>query len=169
MPIESDNNAILSVPSPAAPSELELLDTLAEAAGEFDQLADSERPAWRLVNLETARQLRWLASALPALLAAQRDRSQLLRFAGAALTEVRIVELGDWDGGSIQDAMESCGLIECVQRAVPCGEGCRCADDYDSGETASCFLISALGHEAVKAFRDWQDATHVAARAAGGE
>jgi len=82
----------------------------------------------------------------------------LLRFAGHALCDSRADEMGDWDGGAIQDALEACGLIEKVERVVPCSEDCVCREYCDPGETTQCYPFTELGHDAVAAYRAWQDA-----------
>lgn len=98
---------------------------------------------------------RWLISELRA---ARKDKEALLRFAGAALTDARIQEIGDWDGAGIEEAMCACGLIVETQRLVPCqAEGCRCAEFYGYGEMATCYPLSDLGREAVRVFRAYED------------
>lgn len=86
-----------------------------------------------------------------AITTALQDRHQLLRFAGIALREARVGEIGDWDGGSLQDALTACGLLEEREETVPCGSLCRCLDDgfADRGETATCYKFTPLAKEAL--------------------
>lgn len=42
--------------------------------------------------------------------------------------------LGTVDGFDLQELAVKHGLMEVVQRAEPCGEGCNCADYYGSDE-----------------------------------
>ena len=80
----------------------------------------------------------------------------LLRFAGEALTDVRLREIGDWDGATIQDAMLSCGLIEPREMTAACDpDVCRCAEYGDFPQT--CLRITPLGQRAIAVFREWQD------------
>ena len=86
------------------------------------------------------------------------DINKLLRFAGAALTETRVKEIGDWDGGDLQDVMVDCGLLDEVTMAAPCGEECRCREFYSEKDfPITCFRISDLGQRAIEVFRQVQD------------
>ena len=40
-------------------------------------------------------------------------------------------ELGDLDGGWLQEQAEECGLLVRATVTEPCGEGCRCAEYGD--------------------------------------
>lgn len=40
-------------------------------------------------------------------------------------------EVGDIDGGDLQDWAEQCGLLKAEQVTEPCGEFCGCADYGD--------------------------------------
>ncbi len=102
---------------------------------------------------------RWNRRALPS-----GGDTALLSFVGQALTDARVEEIGDWDGGELQDALERCGIIERVHRVTPCSPAgpdgdatCRCAEFYGQGETAECFPITALGKRAIAVYRDQQD------------
>lgn len=54
---------------------------------------------------------------------------KLIAFARWAIEEHRS-ELGDLDGGSIQDKLEDMGLLVRVEVKEPCGEHCWCAEYY---------------------------------------
>jgi hypothetical protein len=56
------------------------------------------------------------------------DLSKLQRFAAAILGDD---EIGDVDGGSIQDFAEACGLLVPTTVSAPCSEECRCAEYGD--------------------------------------
>jgi len=77
------------------------------------------------------------------------ERDTLRRFCGVALQATRVHEIGDWDGGDLQDAMLSCGLIAEVQATEPCGEACRCAEYDDFPQT--CYRVSGLGERCLAA------------------
>jgi hypothetical protein len=51
----------------------------------------------------------------------------LEQFGIMVLAEARD-SFGDIDGGWIQDAAETLGLLVRIQVTVPCGEECRCAE-----------------------------------------
>ena len=52
---------------------------------------------------------------------------KLIAFARWAIEEHRS-ELGDLDGGSIQDKLEDLGLLQRVKVTEPCGEYCTCEE-----------------------------------------
>lgn len=52
---------------------------------------------------------------------------KLAAFGAWAALEFR-ESLGDLDGGSAQDAMERCGVIERRTVTEPCGEACVCVE-----------------------------------------
>ena len=60
---------------------------------------------------------------------------KLIAFARWAIEEHRS-ELGDLEGGSIQDKLEDLGLLERVKVTEPCGEHCRCAEYTDDWPTS---------------------------------
>lgn len=85
----------------------------------------------------------------------EEDCSSLLRFVGEALSESRVEEIGDWDGGDIQQAMEDAGLLAPREVTEACNpESCRCAE---YGFPTTCFRITPLGKKAIATFRAWQD------------
>jgi hypothetical protein len=55
---------------------------------------------------------------------------QALAKFGAAVIEEARGELGDLDGGWLQDKAVECGVLEPVTALAPCGDECRCAE-YD--------------------------------------
>lgn len=54
----------------------------------------------------------------------------LAKFGAAVLEEAR-GELGDLDGGWLQDKALECGCLESVTAIAPCGDDCRCAEYGD--------------------------------------
>lgn len=77
------------------------------------------------------------------------DREQLLRFAGRALSEARVGQIGDWDGGDLEETALACGLLAAHEVTEPCDpEACRCAE---YGLPTTCYRLTELGHEAVRA------------------
>lgn len=85
-----------------------------------------------------------------ALADAQKDKVALLRFAGKALYENRMLSIGDWDGGDLQDTAIECGLLEPFDVEGLCGEECRCAE---VGFPATCYRFTPLANEAIDAAR----------------
>ena len=81
---------------------------------------------------------------------AQKDKVALLRFAGKALYENRMLSIGDWDGGDLQDTAIECGLLEPFDVEGLCGEECRCAE---VGFPATCYRFTPLANEAIDAAR----------------
>lgn len=81
---------------------------------------------------------------------AQKDKVALLRFAGKALYENRMLSIGDWDGGDLQDTAIECGLLEPFDVEGLCGEECRCAE---VGFPATCYRFTPLANEAIDAVR----------------
>lgn len=65
--------------------------------------------------------------------------NKLIAFARWAIEEHR-AELGDLDGGSIQDKLEDLGLLQRVEVTEPCGEQCRCID-YHGEFPAECLRL----------------------------
>lgn len=120
--------------------------TLAEKAQLEARLATSENERHRLqhIVLGHRNQIEGLRSRVAAL---QADQEGLLKFAGIAIHDVRGASVGnDWDGGSIQEAMEACGLIKPRAVVQPCGEGCECAATADFPTT--CYHLTGLGERA---------------------
>lgn len=66
---------------------------------------------------------------------------QLLAFARWVIAEHR-EELGDLDGGSIQDKLIELGLLVGVEVTEPCGELCRCVE-YFGEFPATCYRLDA--------------------------
>lgn len=97
------------------------------------------------MNPETMRELDRIAAANAT---EKADLNNLLRFAGQALSDCHIENIGDWDGGDIQDALVKCGLLQKVERTVPCSVDCRCADGAKSGELTDCYITTPLGDRA---------------------
>ena len=56
-------------------------------------------------------------------------QQKLIEFAQWVIHEHRS-EIGDIDGGDLQDKLEELGLLERVRVTEPCGEYCRCVE-YD--------------------------------------
>jgi hypothetical protein len=50
-------------------------------------------------------------------------------------------ERGDVDGGWLQEAALTCGVLERQERTTPCGERCACAEYHGSGERVTCHPI----------------------------
>lgn len=48
----------------------------------------------------------------------------------------------DVDGGEMQDALVTNGILVQTQVTVPCGEYCRCTDYCCDGETTECFRFA---------------------------
>ena len=53
--------------------------------------------------------------------------SELDRFGLAVFEEMRR-DLGDIDGGWLQDKAEGLGLLSSVEVTEPCGDGCKCVE-----------------------------------------
>lgn len=51
---------------------------------------------------------------------------------GLAVLDAHRQDIGDLDGGYLQDEAERCGLLYYVEVAEPCGDDCRCVsyDDF---------------------------------------
>jgi len=59
-------------------------------------------------------------------------QTKLIEFAKWAIGEHRCEgEIGDLDGGSIQDKLEELGLLVSVKVDKPCGENCVCQEYGD--------------------------------------
>lgn len=74
----------------------------------------------------------------------------LLRFAGAILARHRgddPHDIGDVDGGTIQELAVKHGLFESRRVAAPCGDCCVCAEVGDFPR--DCYFHSTLGEQAV--------------------
>jgi len=67
------------------------------------------------------------------------ENAKLKAFALWALAGYRGGELGDIDGGDLQDKAEALGLLVGVTVTEPCGEGCNCMDWDDFPQT--CYRI----------------------------
>lgn len=77
-----------------------------------------------------------------------KEGERLLGFAGAILTQHRDDgDVGDVDGGTIQEAAEKFGLLEYKEVKEPCGENCHCAENTDF--PTHCYFLSPLGQRAV--------------------
>lgn len=90
---------------------------------------------------------------------ARADHDALLRFAGCALAESRLDEIGDWEGGAVQRAMEEHGLLVPTRRRTPCRSeegGCRCTEYAGSDEEVWCYQFTDLGLRAIVALRQWE-------------
>lgn len=79
-----------------------------------------------------------------------KDYAALLRFAGLML-EAHRDELSDIDGGTAQDAMVACGLLEQLTVTKPCGENCDCA--YSDDFPTECCFETDLARRARKAVK----------------
>jgi hypothetical protein len=55
-----------------------------------------------------------------------RSEADTLKFANIIINGV--LEGSDWDGGTVQDIAESCGLLKKVMAQESCGAGCQCAE-----------------------------------------
>lgn len=95
------------------------------------------------------------------------DIDALLRFAGHALSDRIEGNIGDWDGGDMQEAMVRCGLLAVEQRQVPCAGECACADVVRSGETTDCLITTKLGNRAWREFDRASRAVAAAPKAQG--
>jgi len=63
----------------------------------------------------------------------------------ACLRDSRIREIGDWDGGAIQDTLTKAGILAETPVTESCGEDCRCVE-YDF--PATCYRVTPLGFKA---------------------
>lgn len=107
--------------------------------------------------------VREYAALRSALSQAQRDSERLLQFAGEAIMAVRGSHIGsDWDGGSIEESMERCGLIAKVRATEPCGEDCSCAEWDEFPQ--DCFRATPLGQSAIDAARSSSPVTGTEAK-----
>jgi hypothetical protein len=101
-----------------------LRDTLTEIAEvacmPFPDLATKDEVVAKVVGLEA-------------------ELTKLKAFALWALAGYRGDELGDIDGGDLQDKAEALGLLVGVTVTEPCGEGCNCMDWDDFPQT--CYRI----------------------------
>jgi hypothetical protein len=75
--------------------------------------------------LNARRELEAAQSATPA-----SEGDKLLALFGAWAMDTHRDDVGDLDGGSIQDQLEKLGMLESVNVTEPCGEFCKCAE-YD--------------------------------------
>ena len=82
----------------------------------------------------------------------------IARFAGLVMREAR-GELGDLDGGWLQDRMIECELLHEVRVEGPCSEEhCRCAEYHGSdGFPAECLRPTALGQRVLRLSDRQQD------------
>lgn len=155
--LERENAVLSGRASERAPDDiLATFRRYAEAASEYaDCLKRAYMGDFRSVaedrDLDDAvRELREVRTEFVAELTHLRaERDTLRRFCGVALQATRVHEIGDWDGGDLQDAMLSCGLIAEVQATEPCGEACRCAEYDDFPQT--CYRVSGLGERCLAA------------------
>ena len=82
----------------------------------------------------------------------QEAHDKLARFGAAVLKACRIPEIGDLDGGDLQDMALKAGVLETRTVTEPCGEGCTCAD-YDGFPLDCHFMpdpVAALVDEMTK-------------------
>lgn len=75
---------------------------------------------------------------------------RLLRFAGEILARHRgddPHDIGDVDGGTIQEMAVKHGLLEARRVTAPCGDCCVCAEEGDFPR--ECYFYSTLGEQAL--------------------
>lgn len=60
-----------------------------------------------------------------------------------AICEGHLEEIGDIDGGLLQEAAVECGVLVKKEVTESCGEGCRCAEYGDF--PLDCFVIADVG------------------------
>ena len=138
----TDSPASASRSAPA-PSEQDIIDMLHAAASDLNHVANGGRCEPETLRAHAEALLAFAHARLPVLLAAERDAASLRLFAGKAIQAARVNEIGDWDGGEMQDAMVASGLLDEVTVHAPCGDSCRCAEYDDFPQT--CYRVSALG------------------------
>lgn len=115
---------------------LEILSTVKDGKTLFEAspMHDSEcYGAWLNLNAAGAKAELVKSNATKSLANLPAEAEKLLRVMkfGLAVLEESRTDLGDIDGGWIQDKAESLGLLERVTVTEPCGEECRCAEYGD--------------------------------------
>jgi len=86
-----------------------------------------------------------LASSRQAVEALRGERDAYAIVVAACLRDSRIREIGDWDGGAIQDTLTKAGILAETPVTESCGEDCRCVE-YDF--PATCYRVTPLGFKA---------------------